>query len=110
LSKAVLQGFAVQESLRVEQSEAFSFRAGGFFQNNSSILPAFVQFQPQNKNTTKQYKTVDKTSAQPRHVLSAAVEDSPEVLHGPRRMLYRKCEECNGNAAISSGTSKSGGK
>ncbi|CAL1157688.1 unnamed protein product, partial [Cladocopium goreaui] len=36
---------------------AFSFRAGGFFQNNSSILPAFVQ-----------------------HVLSAAVQDSPEVL------------------------------
>ena len=24
--------------------EAFSFRAGGFFQNNSSILPAFIEF------------------------------------------------------------------
>jgi len=23
--------------------EAFSFRAGGFFQNNSSILPAFIE-------------------------------------------------------------------
>lgn len=36
---------------------AFSFRAGSFFQNNSSILPAFV-----------------------RHVVFAALEGSPEVL------------------------------
>lgn len=37
--------------------EAFAFRAGGFFQNNSSILPAFV-----------------------RHVVAAAQRDAPEVL------------------------------